>query len=208
MREGTILVACAVAQELAHFRPQEGVECLVTGMGGRAAGSVRRRLRKGRVGIVVSAGFSGAIRPGFEVGDLVAASEVIEAGSGRRWRPESLMGVNGLASVGPFLTVVGVLSDPESKEAAGAKFSAIAADLESAEVAQVAEQQGVPWVALRAILDPMEMGLAVGSRWAAMSLLLTVGRRRRLRAFLEAMRTAGRSLAIGLTSLVDALRTG
>lgn len=201
-----ILVATAVARELAHFRARDGVECLVTGMGPRSARAVRDRIRRGGVSRVVSTGFAGGIRPGFEVGDLVVASEVIEAGSGRRWRPESLRGFNGLASVGPFLTVGRILSDPASKLSAGAKFGAIAADLETAAVAEAAHQSGVPWVALRAILDPTETSLAVTSRWQALALLVSGARRRRLQAFLDGVQTASRSLALGLGSLVDSLQ--
>ena len=202
----SVLIVAAVPQELQDLRFQRdpGVQCLVTGMGRRAGEAVRQRLSAGGVGLVVSTGFAGGIRPGFEVGDLVMASEVIHAHSGERSRPEpGFFGLNAMASVGPFVTVEEVLPDPQAKAEAGTRFGAIAADLESAAVAQAAEQAGVAWVAVRAILDPMESPLVIRSRAQALRCLAVPRRWKEFSGFLRTVRTASRSLAGGLHCLIE-----
>lgn len=202
-----VLVVAAVPQELRDFRPDSSAraESLVTGMGGRRSGqAVKRRLWAGGVDLVVSAGFAGGARPGFEVGDLVMASEVIDAHSQDRRRPDpSLLTLGGGASIGPFVTVDRVLSQPQAKSDLGTRFGAIAVDMESAAVAQAAEEAGLPWVAVRAILDPMELPLRVGSAAQAIRLLASPGRWKELSGFLRMVRAASRSLAVGLHSLLE-----
>lgn len=209
-RDLAILIVAAVSQELRdlRFRRDPGIECLVTGIGPRRVGeAVRQRLSAGGVGLVVSTGFAGGIRPGFEVGDLVMASEVIHAPSGERSRPEpGFFGLNGMASVGPFVTVEEVLPDPAAKAEAGTRFGAIAADLESAAIAQAAKAAGVAWVAVRAILDPMEMPLAIRSRAQALRCLAVPRRWKEFSGFLKTVRTASRSLAGGLHCLIERKR--
>ena len=187
---GNILITAAVAQELAGFRGRADGRCkvLLTGMGRRAGKAVRERLKAERFGLVVSTGFAGGGRPGFRVGDLVMASEVIHAASGRRHRPAAdFPAPEGLASVGPFVTVDRILPTPEAKGQAAARFGAIAVEMESAWVAEAAERSGVPWVALRVILDPMEEEI----RWMKW---IRIG---------SAIRTASRSLSDGLSRLVE-----
>ena len=190
-RAGTTLIVAAVPQELRDFRSIAGtrsVECLLTGMGRRAGAIVQKRLSAGGVGLVVSTGFAGGLRPGLKVGDLVMASEVIQASSGERRRPDpSFFEMGGLACTGPFVTVDRLLPKPRQKAEVGARFGAIAVDMESAAVVHVADETGVAWVAVRAILDPMEVSL----RWWE------------LFGFLRTMRTASRALAGGLRSLME-----
>ena len=202
---GLILVTAAVSQELQDFKfgRDSGIECLVTGMGPRAESVVRRRLKRGDVGLVVSTGFAGAIRPGFHVGDLVLASEVIHAPSGDRSRPvSSFFSLSDRASVGPFVTVEKALVDPKAKAWAGNRFGGIAVDMESAAVAEAADEAGVGWVAVRAILDPMEIPLAIRSRAQALTCLASPGRWKEFFGFLRTVRTASRSLASGLHELI------
>lgn len=201
-----VLVVAAVPQELQDFKTngRRGIERLITGMGRRAGEAVRRRLLEGDVGLVVSTGFAGATRPGFKAGDLVMASEVIHGSSGERRHPgASFPELSGLAGRGPFLTVDRVLSDPNRKSDAGKQFGAIAVDLESAAVAQAADRAGVAWVALRAILDPMELPLRITSRAQALSCLAVPRRWSEFSAFLRAIRTASRSLGKGLQGLLE-----
>lgn len=203
---GSILIVAAVPQEFQDFSPprNSNVECLVTGMGPRAGEAVRRRLSEGDIQLVVSTGFAGGIRPGFQVGDLVLASEVIHAPSGARHRPaSSFFSLSETAFVGPFVTVEKALADPKEKARAGNRFGAIAVDMESAAVAQAATQAGVAWVAVRAILDPMETPLVIHSRAQALKLLAAPRRWKEFSGFLQTVRTASRSLAGGLHDLIE-----
>lgn len=202
----SVLVVAAVPQELQDFRPQRNskVQCLVTGMGPRAGEAVRRRLAEGDIQLVVSAGFAGGVRPGFQTGDLVLASEVIHAPSGDLRRPApSFFSLSDTAFVGPFVTVEKALSDPKAKAWAGNRFGAIAVDMESAAVAQAADQAGVPWVAVRAILDPMETPLVIRSRAQALRCLAVPRRWKEFSGFLRTVKTASRSLAAGLHDLIE-----
>lgn len=201
-----ILVVAATPQELNRFRQAApaDVRCLVTGMGEKAGAAVRQELQRQRYRLVVSTGFSGGLRPGFQVGDLVMASEVIEEASGLRRKPGTAFGLNGMASVGPFLTVRKILSDPAQKQQGGVRFGAIAADLETSAVAEAAIQAGVGWVAIRAILDPMEVPLAVDSWWQGLRICAVPSRWGQMRLFLRAVQGAGRSLADGLRHFLKA----
>ena len=207
---GGVLLVAAVSQEMQDFRmgKERGVHCLVTGMGQRAGELVRQRLTGGDIRLVVSTGFAGGTRPGFHVGDLVMASEVIDAGTGERRRPEAVYyGLNGMASMGTFVTVNRVLTDPETKAEAGTKYGAIAVDMETSAVAEAAEQAGVPWVAVRTILDPMETALAVGSGAEAVRCFWPPRRWKELAIFLYSLRVASKSLGEGLHLLVERFRS-
>jgi len=75
-----ILLACAVAKELAFWTPREGVEVLVAGVGPvEAAISVARALGQQRYKLVVNAGIAGAFEGAARVGDgVVVSSERLE----------------------------------------------------------------------------------------------------------------------------------
>jgi futalosine hydrolase len=75
-----ILLTCAVAKELAFWKPRPGVDVLVTGVGPvDAAASVAQALAQQRYKLVVSAGIAGAFEGAAQVGDgVVVTSERFE----------------------------------------------------------------------------------------------------------------------------------
>jgi nucleoside phosphorylase len=201
-----VLVVAAVRQEIGRpLKSADGrIEMLLTGMGRRNADAkVRRYLAGKKIGLLVSAGFAGGTLPGYKVGDLLIASEVHDMASGKSfkpfWCPTRL---DGRVRTGRFLTADSVMPDPAAKEEAGRKFGAVGVDMETAAVAEAAVEHGVPWVGLRAVLDPMEVRLAVGSAAQALQLLLTPSGRRELSGFFGSVRTASRSLTEGVKDLV------
>lgn len=202
---GKILIAAAVRQELAAFRPSNGnVLQVITGMGVRAGDSVRKVFRREPVSLVVSAGFAGAALPGLRVGDLVMASEVVEESSGRVLRPSVLPdGMREVARFGTLVTVPDLLADPSAKSQRGSRFHAVAVEMETAAVALAAEEAGVRWLALRVILDPMEAPVAAGSVRQAVGLAVRPWRWAELARFLGCIRKARESLARGLELLVQ-----
>ena len=207
LKNRPILVVVAVRQELGPLQEKGCLngqaQCLITGMGPRVREIVRKKLSSNGFRLVVSAGFAGGTRPGFQVGDLVMASEVVDAPSGLRWKPDPrLFGLNGLASVGRFVTVPRLLRDTNSKAEIGSRFGGIAVDMETASVAEAAVESGVPWVGLRSILDPMESEVSIGSLWQGVRALLSGRRRIDLSNFMTAMRSASQSLAGGLQRLI------
>ena len=207
-----ILMVAAVQEELAPFvaGSNGGFDLLFTGMGGpHAFHRVRRRLAQNSYELIVSTGFAGGTRPGFHVGDLVWASEVIEQASGRRWVPaSSFWNSSGNFVRGPFVTSRGAVATPEGKVQLGNRYGAVAVDMETAAVAEAAHRAGVPWVGVRAILDPMERTLPVASWQGAFWSLFDPTRWEGLFQLRRAVRTAGRSLADGLGEIVREISMG
>lgn len=204
----SILVVAAVRQELKDFcrLRQPSMTVLLTGMGqSKAFEVVRKHLQSKAFRLVVSAGFAGATRPGFRVGDLVAASKVIDASTGRWLAPGNGAPSNGSSiTSGTVLTCARPLVKPEEKLRAGVDYGAVAVDMETYGVARAAQEAGVPWLSLRAILDPAEEILPVGSFRQGFKLLANPLRWKVLSNFLAAMEKASRSLAVGLAvSLAD-----
>ncbi|MBI3333372.1 MAG: hypothetical protein HYZ93_04700 [Candidatus Omnitrophica bacterium] len=192
-----ILLVAAVRQELAPFlatlNGDGRVEVLLTGIGRRRAfEAVTRRLGKERCAAVVSAGFAGGTRPGLRVGDLVVPEEVIDASSGRRWKPAAGPPRDGFAPSGLAMTCGGflvtadrVFSTPRGKGELGARYGAVAVDMETAAVAEAATAAGLPWASIRVILDPLEVPL-----WG------------NLLGLMRGVRLASRSLSDGLEKLI------
>jgi len=133
------------------------------------------------------------------------ASEVIDAASGvRRWPERAIFGLNGMASVGPMVTVESLVSDPKAKAQVGAQYGAIAIDLETVAVAETSQLNKVPWVVVRAILDPMEVTLPILSRVQGLQSLVRPARWKDLFGLLNNVRIAGRSLGEALNKLIAA----
>ncbi len=201
-----ILVVAAVRQEVEPFchGVNGEVEVLLTGMdGGRAFHLVQERLARRVYRWVISTGFAGGLQPGFQVGNWVMASEVIDASTGDSWKPSRPLPEMGRSvSIGRFVTVPSLLREPPAKEEVGFRFGAIAVDLETTAVASAASKAQVPWIGFRAILDPMEMGLPIFSRGHGIRLMFTRSGRERLKRFLGLIRAANQSLADGLGRLV------
>jgi adenosylhomocysteine nucleosidase len=148
----------------AHFRSSasQSVLMLETGLGAAAmATALRWCLKAPRFGdmpyrprFVLSAGFSGALRPDLHVGDLIRATEVLDP-QGNLWPttwPMDGMAVDAL-SQGPLLTVSQLVSDPRQKRRLGRQYGALAVDMESAVVARFCHEQGIPFGCVRVISD-------------------------------------------------------
>ena len=200
-----LLIVAAVRQELGPFlrRRPTNVEILFTGMGQAAAlEKVKKKLARGGWDGVVSTGFAGGIRPGLALGDLLMASEVVDASSGKRWRPEGhFPRSNGNPfRMGRFVTVDTLCPTPEAKAVLGFRFGADCVEMETAAVVQAAQEAGVPWRALRVILDPLEKTVPVGSGWDALKFLARPSQWGEFNRFLQEIQTASDILAQGLGS--------
>ena len=182
-----ILVLVALAQELRSvaraLRPPRGggsvrgspaaAVALALGTGGDAS----RALAKHRPSVVVTCGFAGGLDSTLSPGDLVLATAVRRAGGDVLAAPESLRRVAAAALRGSPRLVQGelvcsttVAASAEEKRALGAT-GALAVDMESYPVAQAAREAGVPWLALRAIVDPVGTTLPAFTREARSSYL-------------------------------------
>ncbi|RJS93969.1 purine phosphorylase [Salinisphaera sp. Q1T1-3] len=182
----------------------DGSRVILGGMGPtRAEAAARRAIDEGATGLV-SWGVAAALSPAAAPGDLLLAGSIIDADGQRHcvdpaWRAAIASrvppGLNA-ASVDIAETPV-VLADARAKAALYSATGAIGCDMESGAIARVAAERGVPFLAVRAVLDDANMVLPSAAR-AAMDesghlqpLALTramIGRPRRLHAELRGLK--------------------
>jgi adenosylhomocysteine nucleosidase len=136
------------------------VAAVAVGLGGDARAAIRAE----HPAVVVSCGFAGALSPSLRAGDLVVATAV-RAPDGERLQAPELAAMRAFpqAARGEIACADRVLATPEEKRALGAG-GALAVDLESAQVARAAAEAGVPWLAVRAIVDDASTALPAFAR--------------------------------------------
>jgi nucleoside phosphorylase len=132
------------------------VTLLKTGMGAPSAASALSRLDlgPGAPGLIVSAGFAGALQSDLRTGDLVAeqltpcpqAAKSLESAAIR-------------VRFGRIQHSDVVLTEPREKLECGRRTGALAVDMESAAVRAWAREHGLPALALRVILDEAHLAL-------------------------------------------------
>lgn len=190
MSGNPLLVVAAVPQELAAFqhRGREGaVRALITGIGReRAYHRVRAQLQRSPCRGVVATGYAGGAVAGLQVGELLVADEVMEARSQRLFRP-TLPGPSASLPMrrGRLLTVERPAWTTRAKECLGRRFRALGLDMESAAVAQAAQEAGIGWMAVRVVLDPLEEPLFSTTMFRRMAIA-----GRQLAAYLEQVKGA------------------
>ena len=121
--------------------------------------------------LIVSLGFAGALVPGPAPGDFVLSETVLWEEDGQRLRydvPRRLFDtveialppeIGRSALRGAIFSSPVVLATAAAKEEAARNHGAVAVEMEAAALAGYATQHGVPFVALRAILDPVNLSL-------------------------------------------------
>lgn len=149
-----------------YFRAS--VLMLETGVGAAAMESALRWCLSGlcfggmpyRPRVVVAVGFSGALQAEQHVGDLVAATAIVEE-SGQRWSaifPEEWANRN--IAAGRLLTMSRLIGDPREKQRLGREYQALAVDMESAAAARICHHHHVPFACLRVISDDWDTPLS------------------------------------------------
>ncbi len=227
---------------LREFRPQQpfpGCPCrarfcgpswltvlvLETGIGAAATESaVTWLLKRPKLGevpyrpkAVLSAGFAAGLQAGGRVGDVILATEVVDA-EGTAWPatwPGELTDGEWRPPLhrGRVATATGLLTKPEDKQALGRRHGALAADMESAVLARACRRHGIPFGCVRAISDdaatplsPRLAGLLTGGRVAPTRVLAAVAGSPRLLGELwrlaRATRRAGEQLGMALGELL------
>ncbi len=178
------------------------------------------------VGAAWSLGFAGGLVEALRPGDLLCPRLVLKddgrAGQAFHVAPAHAAVLAALAAAGipladgPLLSVEAPLRTPEAKRAAHRRTGAVAVDMEAAGVAEAAGRLGIPWLAIKGVVDaarePLPPFLAGCTtprgdlRWRGVLLSLAIGRRREALGRLgRAARRAARALADGLTVAVPAL---
>jgi adenosylhomocysteine nucleosidase len=137
----------------------------VTGPGRlRATAMVERLLTQHGITRLVHFGYAGGLNPELHAGQLLRIGQLVSP----EQRPIELVGLRPHT----LLTVDHPIYTVEHKASAWASYDADAVDMESHAVAEVCDQSGVHYTAVRAISDPADTALPPG----AMAMLHDDGR--------------------------------
>ena len=144
----------------------DGTQLIVTGVGPAAAAAGARRLLASGSRALLSWGLAGALDPALEAGTVVLPHEVISP-EGRvllttaDWRERVSKGIAAghVVCCGRLLTCREPLSSTAAKAHAFRQTGAVAADMESSAIAEVASAERVPFLVVRAIVDTAQDAL-------------------------------------------------
>jgi adenosylhomocysteine nucleosidase len=139
----------------------DGTRLAVTGVGCEAAAEGARRLLAAGCRSLASWGLAGGLDPSLVAGDIVLPVEVIldrgaSLATAHAWRDRVARSLHGAArpvACGKLLTSARALETVAAKSIAFRGTGACAVDMESFAVAEVAAAGGLPFIAVRAIVD-------------------------------------------------------
>ncbi len=147
--------------------PGREIWVIKTAVGEKRAAAATEVLRDaGRFDLFFSTGCAGALSPQLTPGDLAIATTVI--GTSAKFDTDAAQRERAVAAarratvpatVGPVLCSPRVLIKAADKLAAAVETGAVAVEMEGAAIAAAAQQAGVPFVAVRAVLDTAETEL-------------------------------------------------
>ena len=138
---------------------RDDVLVAISGMGLKAAGRAAEALVDGGAGALVSWGLAGGLSPRLPAGTICLPLEVISEdgvsfATDPHWRAlvDAAVGARGVIH-GRLLSRPRALDSIANKAAAFAATAAMAVDMESVAVADVAARHGLPFIAVRVIVD-------------------------------------------------------
>lgn len=142
-------------------RLREGTAIWVCGMGNEAARQAAAGLRDRGVSALMSFGVAGALDETLRPGDLVLPERIHVEYShpvALEWRARIMQHLPKHVKVagGTLATSQQILTSEAEKREFSAKNGACAVDMESGAIAEIAANAGIPFVAVRAITDPLE----------------------------------------------------
>jgi adenosylhomocysteine nucleosidase len=117
---------------------------------------------------LISWGCAGALSHELKMGDLVLADSLLDSDGTQTpvnatWHQyaKNILGSSVAVYKGALLNSEDVISTAQEKQAIFEKTGALAIDMESHAIAQVAQHYALPFIAIRAIADPSTMDLPV-----------------------------------------------
>jgi adenosylhomocysteine nucleosidase len=137
----------------------QGTIVAVSGIGGSAATLAARSLVEAGVGSLVSWGMAGGLNPALRAGTICLPHAVISSAGAKfltdpHWREQLGAAIAGRSVVGgALISSVAAIDSAAGKAAAFRDTGAMAVDMESAAVAEIAALHGLPFLAVRAIVD-------------------------------------------------------
>jgi len=214
-----LAIVAALERELRPARRKIGKEAIYLAMGmGQEMVETKLAmfLRQKRPPMLILTGFAGGLQPELESGELVLAEAILRSGAEEIRTDKHLLVEAGeaLGDVrrGRLLTVARPASS-EEKNRLGKDFQALAVDMESWWAAALAREAGVPFLPLKAILDPLDKPLplfisevSANGRLAPRALLTLLGHPQELPELLRwgrAARRVSEALAPALSRLVE-----
>lgn len=162
---GVVAALSAEGRCLAGASSQTELLLRVSGMGPDRARKAAEGLVEGGAQALTSWGIAAGLASGLKAGSVMLARCVV-AGNAQitvdeAWHQRLLSSLAPRFPVhtGPIAHTSMVLRSTEEKGSLRAKTEAVAADMESLAVAQVARRARVPFIAIRAIADPLDLGV-------------------------------------------------
>jgi len=163
---GIVVAMLDEAEALGVRKPRPGLQAeiergrliYVSGMGAEAAEKAASVLANHDVAALMSFGTVGALAPELIAGDLICpllvlGQDGLSYPTDPAWRRRLLGGCSPDLHDGALLSVDAPLTGRDDKLAARKRYGAVAVDLESAAIASVARTRGLPFLALRAVVD-------------------------------------------------------
>jgi adenosylhomocysteine nucleosidase len=137
----------------------------------RAAEAARHLIRRFSPQALASFGFAGGLTTDLDRGALVIGTAVMSEDSSRKLATANRDLVQQFLAAaaaealpvrqGILVTTRHLVADPASKTELSLRSGACAVDMETAGIVEVADEVGLPWVAVRAIVDRAEESLPV-----------------------------------------------
>ncbi len=157
---GVVAALGAEARTLGHAG---GIAVRVSGIGPEAASRTAGALADAGATALVSWGVAGGLDPALRPGAIVLPAAVIDDG-GRRYpttaawreRQDALLGPLRRPVSGDLLSLAAALAGAPAKARAFRATGAVAVDMESLAIAAVASARGLPFLAVRVIVDAAE----------------------------------------------------
>ena len=153
-------VVCALASEARHLGPVDGTLVRVSGMGMAAATRCATSLVDEGATALVSWGMAGGLDPRLTPGtiflpDTVISTTGVALGTAGPWRERLGAAVSALHPVirGRLLTSVRAVGSLADKATLFRETGAVAVDMESSAVGEVAQSHQLPFIAVRVIVS-------------------------------------------------------
>ncbi len=149
MNGQTIGIICALSRELGHLyaKPPSNCRIVVGGMGASAAEHAARSIE---AEVLISAGYAGGLAAPAARGAIVVDTATAAFDHAL---PQ--------AARGRIADSQTMIRTPAERAALAAATGAIAVDMESAAIARVAKERGIPFLAIRVVTDGPEDTLVI-----------------------------------------------
>jgi len=163
-----LLVVAPTWRELGGLQPGRMgfAQVAEVGIGHTAVAAFTRLLDQGLPQLVISLGFAGAVAGGVPSGSIVVCTSFVSAVNDADAPIEADVKIAGIAKglmpnalAGALLTVPTPLLTPGEKLLAGAQTGAVVVDMEGYGMAKAAQEHGVEFLGLRAVLDTVDLRL-------------------------------------------------